>query len=265
MHNMNKKFQNLIENLVKYNTHCYFISPHLDDAALSAGGLISYLAGKVPVTVINVFTEVHNERPTLSAKAFLKQSGVKKADKLFTKRRKEDSKVFNKIGVKVVNLGFIDVLWRKKEYEGWFRNSVGKLLPELKHTYPTYRFHAGLGKVSDKDRKLTTDIKKRLEDIVGKRKNSMVICPVGIGKHVDHVIVRAVASDTFKKIIYWSDFNYSMEWGGENKFIDKKNLKLAYFDRNLLSKRRLIAGYKSQIFAIFPHGKIPIFPDFYYI
>lgn len=262
----NGKFKSQIDKIVKNKTQCYFISPHLDDAALSSGGLISYLAKrKVPVTVINVFTEADSKPPTKSAKAYLTQSGFREAEKLFSERRKEDTHLFKKIGVNVINLGFVDLLWRKKQKVGIARKALGSLIPEFLHVYPTYRFHGGIGRVSREDRNLKTDIKKKLQESVKGHKDYAVFCPVGIGKHVDHILVRNICSATFDNIIYWSDFNYSMEFVGETKFINKKKLKLAYFDKESTLKKKLIESYKSQIYAIFTHGIVPDVPDFYYM
>jgi len=47
----------IINNIIREKIPCFFISPHLDDAALSAGGLIAYLSQHTHVEVIDVFTE----------------------------------------------------------------------------------------------------------------------------------------------------------------------------------------------------------------
>jgi len=259
-----KKFETILKKIVRNKTHCYFISPHLDDAALSAGGLISYLADKTPVTVINTFTQVHGGSVTRSAKAFVKQCGYKNARKLFSDRRREDKLLFKKIGVKVENLDLIDVLWRKKGSENVVTKIVGSIIPELTHIYPTYRFHGGNGKISPSDKKLISSLKDKLLKTI-KGDNYVIFCPVGIGGHVDHIIVREVCTSVFKNVIYWSDFNYSLEFTNENNFIDRNKLKLAYFNKELPSKKKLIEGYKSQLNAIFPHGKIPLVSDFFYL
>lgn len=261
----NNNFETIIKKIVKEKTHCLFISPHLDDAALSAGGLISYLADHVPVTIVSVFTEVHDGLPTRSAKAFVKQCGFKNARELFTERRKEDKLLFNKIGVKVINLGLFDVLWRKKRNESMITRIMGTVMPEFIHVYPTYRFHGESGKVASNDKKLKTALKKKLLKVIDGNRECVIFCPVGIGGHVDHVITRDVCKSTFDNVIYWSDFNYSLEFTNENNFINKNKLKLAYFNKKLPSKRKLIEGYKSQLNAIFPHGKIPLVSDFFYI
>ena len=113
----------------KIKSPCFFISPHLDDAVFSAGGLMIFLAKKNPVTVVNVFTEAGDLPYTLSAKKYLSVCEVDDARKLFEQRRNEDQKVLEKVGVKVVNLGFVDALWRKKEGVARF-----KIIPEFAYS-----------------------------------------------------------------------------------------------------------------------------------
>jgi len=259
-----RKLNTIIKMIIKEEKHCYFVSPHFDDAALSAGALISFLADKVPVTVINVFTKGDKGPYTLDSKLYLSRCKYKDANRLLSERRKEDKAVFKELGVEVINLDFIEALWRKKEGENEILRLLGKLVPELMHLYPTYKFHMGSDKISHHDASLKIEIKNKLVDLI-KTKDSIIFCPVGIGKHVDHFIVRDVCSDTFNSVIYWSDFNYSLLISGGTKFITNKKLILDYFDKELYLKKMLIKGYKSQIYSIFPHGMIHIFPDFYYL
>lgn len=261
----NKQFKFIIKNVVAKNTHCYFISPHLDDAALSAGSLISYLTSKkVPVTVVNVFTKAHKNPSTFSVKAYLRQCGYRDAKDLFAQRRNEDKWLFKDIGVEVVNLGFVDAMWRKKEIKNYAVKLLGRYIPEVNHIYPTFRFHSFTGNISKYDEALKKSLETKLLKVT-EGKESFVFCPVGIGHYIDHIIVRNVCSTIFKKPIYWSDFNYSMEFSREATFINEGKYKVAFFDKNLKAKKKLIQGYKSQTYAIFPHGKVPIFPDFYYL
>ncbi len=71
----------------------YFISPHLDDAILSAGALIYELKERGRVKIITVFT---------------------KGDKSFLKRKVEDKNVCRFLKVGYLHLDFTDVMWRKR-------------------------------------------------------------------------------------------------------------------------------------------------------
>jgi len=241
----------------KIKSPCFFISPHLDDAVFSAGGLMIFLAKKNPVTVVNVFTEAGDLPYTLSAKKYLSVCEVDDARKLFEQRRNEDQKVLEKVGVKVVNLGFVDALWRKKEGVARF-----KIIPEFANVYATFRLGIARGKISIYDQSLVKNLKKKLSGLV--TNNAIIFCPLGIGKHVDHIIVRDVCSQAFAKLIYWSDFPYLLTNSFDREFVGKNTSATFVFAKNKKEKEVMIKGYKSQLRLTFPKNKIELVDERYY-
>ena len=246
-----------LDSIVKNKKACYFISPHFDDAVFSAGALMTYLAKHVSVTVINIFTKASEPPYTLSADMFLRQCGYNDAQKLFADREREDASVFKSINVKVINLSFSDALWRKKKHPGrlarFFPNIAG-----LSATYPTYKFHAIKGKIAKADLDTIVEIKDELKDKV-RDADSVVFCPMGVGKHVDHVITRAVCDELFRDVIRWSDFPYN-----EKSQKNSGGFQSFSFAEGLSKKRKLIEGYKSQYNAIF-HAGLTLRPEeFFY-
>ncbi len=261
-----RPYRKIMERLLKLitaKTPCYFISPHLDDAVLSAGSLIYRLRKKhVPVTIINVFTKVDSHTPTLSARQFLRQCGYRDPQKLFRDRISEDETTLRAIGCRVINLDFIDSSWRKKEKLNPVSQWLGPLIPELIHIYPTYRWHVIRGKISENDYSLMDKIGRRLRQIISPGKN-YVFSPLGNGNHVDHVIVHKVSSLIFPKTIFWSDFPYLLTSSDkDSRFSDYKKYEFPVRSEN---KNKLIKGYKSQVRAIFKDGHIPQMKEIYYL
>src|SRR3989344_6083811 len=112
-----KKFR---EILSQYNNFIIF-SPHLDDAILSTGSLLTYLAeqGK-NVHVINVFTEGSTLESSLSER-FLKQANNSNPAKYFTTRRSEDKTALERIGsISITNLGLTDAAWRGRNNKAFY-------------------------------------------------------------------------------------------------------------------------------------------------
>lgn len=253
--------EKIIEYITKNKIKCYFISPHLDDAIFSCGGLIHTLRkNKVATTVINVFSEKGDLRDTFSAKAFVKQCGYIDSSKLYADRLKEDRKVLDSLGVKVINLGFIDALWRKRNDKG-IRRMVGKIFPEFACLYPTYKWHITKGKINKNDDKLIKRLIKLL--IKNLDSGSILFFPVGIGDHVDHLIVRdAVKLLNDIKKYCWVDFPYSLiSVDSHIRHINVKDKKcLFYPDWSI--KDHLLRGYRSQYKAVFKNGLIKI-PEAY--
>src|SRR3989338_4946817 len=193
----------LVKQILNKKFKCIFISPHFDDAVLSCGSLLMHLTGKTSITIINVFTKAHKKPYTLSARKFLKESnGGSDATVLFKERFKEDKNVLSSLNVKIINLGLVDALFRKKNNF----NFLGKVFPEINHIYPTYKWHV-VRRISPHDH-ATTQLKKILKKFNGEK--ILVFAPYGIGNHADHVITRKVCEDLFDNLILYSDFPYNL-------------------------------------------------------
>ncbi len=254
-----------IEYIANHHTTCYFISPHLDDAVFSAGGLIRLLSEQTSVTVINVFTKGGEKPYTLSTRAFLRQCRYTSFSKLLEDRIQEDKYVLSSIRVKVVNLKHEDALVRKKQYRSPFFTIIAQILPEVIHRYPLYRIHTISGKVSTDDNELQNTLTKQLTKLIDTSKPHIIFCPIGIGKHVDHVIVRDVCTKAFANVIYWADYPYNIRDEIDPMFAKQQNISLLGINYQVLSKKELILGYKSQIKPVFPDGKIPLVPEYFYM
>src|SRR5690348_14368459 len=97
--------QELIDRIIKEKQPCLFISPHLDDAILSAGGLIGYLAPKTSVTLATIFTEASDRPYTYFARRLLKSWGQSDASEAYRFRRREDRELCERIGAMSLHLG----------------------------------------------------------------------------------------------------------------------------------------------------------------
>lgn len=252
----------LIEQIVKKQTPCFFISPHLDDAVLSAGDLISFLTEqKVPVNVITVFTEISEKPYTLSAKSFVRQCGYADADLLFADRRKEDKEILENLDIQTAHLGFIDATWRKKGNISSLRKSLSRFVPELGHRYPIHQLNVISGKIDSEDMPLIDKIGNAINKIIGGKNNFRIFAPAAFGNHVDHTITRKACEKYFPKAILWSDFPYNMR---ENDLMDISNYGRFEWLKNPENKIALIKKYKTQFQAMFANG-IPQIPEIFYI
>lgn len=234
----------LVKKIIKNKLPCYFISPHLDDAALSAASLISFLSRRTSVTVINVFTSSDTGPSTLSARRFVGKTGYSTASALYAERRHEDSLAWKQLGVKVINLGFTDALWRRKQ-----TSFIGKFLPEVDHVYPIYRLQIKSGKISPSDNALVNEVSDSIKTIVNNNPKSVVFCPYGVGNHVDHKVVKKAVERIFNPV-YWHDQHYL--------HFSKDSFPISFtFPINQSQKIKLLNQYKTQIGLLFPKGHIP--------
>lgn len=225
---------------------CYFISPHLDDAVFSAGGVIHDLKKKgIKMKVINVFTKADIPPYTISARKFINACGYNNAKKLFEDRIAEDKKVLDVLKTEQINLGYTDALWRKKKN----KNPFGIIIPELNHVYPFFHTSIAKGIVSSEDNSLIKNIQKSLSNIV--KGSDIVFCPAGIGNHTDHIITRNVCVGVFPNLIFWSDYPYNTKNDIDRNLVAKNRLLEYNHKIDTKVKTTLVNMYKTQIKAIF--------------
>lgn len=233
-----------IEDVIKNNTNFVFVSPHLDDAIFSAGGLIDKInKRRKKITILNTFTKASKPPYTISIKKFLKSCGYVSADDLFKARIKEDLVAARMVKAKVINLGFTDALWRQKGTR-W-------ILPELNYVYPIFRLSIAKGHISKHDNIVIKKLEKKIKQSISQRKGTVIFAPLAIGNHTDHLIVRNIISKSFKDVIYWEDYPYVKTGKADKNFIKIKGLKKVsvFVNRNI--KNNLVNTYKSQVKAIF--------------
>lgn len=234
-------FMDLVTTITKKKIPCVFISPHYDDAVLSCGSLLSALSGKTDITIVNVFTKANSGPYTLSAKQFLKTSGVTDAVALYKERKEEDKMALSSFSVKIINIDLEDALFRRKK----MTSLLGKLLPEFDHVYPTYRWHI-LKKIIQKDPAIK-ELSIKLASY--KNKKNLIFAPYGIGDHVDHKIVRTVCEAMFHHVILYSDFPYNIRLNTYGRTL--KNGQEYHLIPDMKKKIQLIKKYKTQYSGLF--------------
>lgn len=241
-----------------------FLSPHLDDAVLSCGALIAELAGRCPITVVTVFTATGPQPHTHAANAFLRQCSASDADELYAARRAEDRAVLDGLGVAHVHLGLADALYRRREVRSGLVRRVGERVPELVHRYPTYRFDIARGRVSRGDRGLVDRLHAQVTELARSMEAALVFAPVGVGRHVDHLVTRELGRRQGARAVYWSDFPYDQSGGPDAGYLAQQRLTPWRFGAGIAAKHRAIEGYGTQVEALFPGGRIPEAPETYY-
>lgn len=256
----------MLDNIL-VGKRCYFISPHLDDAVFSAGALLYELAKKTRVVVINVFTEGGNRPYTYSIKRYLQLCGYTDVKRLFEDRKKEDSEVMSVLGVDYHNLALPEAPYRKLDASdlSLLRKIPGSLIPEFKHSYPTYRWHVVKGRMAESDKSVVATIENAISGIIERPDESYLFCPLGVGDHVDHIILRDLCTNEFNNIVYWQDTPYDDANGKAQDYIRDKGLSRVVFTEHLVEKRRLMKMYKTQYPAVFAQGLTVTPPDVFYL
>jgi LmbE family N-acetylglucosaminyl deacetylase len=174
-------------------TRWIFLSPHLDDAVFSCGGLISYLAVKgIKVEIWTVFSDQTEEVSSLTPFAQALHSRWQVGDYPYKARKEEDEQACQLIGARLEHFGFQDCIYRR--FPGTNEaviTSDDDLLGPIKE---------GEFELVDQ---VTEELKYRLEE------PSIWVCPSAMGGHVDHRIVRIAAQKVRKLLLYYADLPYA--------------------------------------------------------
>ena len=92
----------------------------------------------------------------------------------------------------------------------------------------------------------------------------LVLAPLGVGGHVDHVLVRSAAERSGARVVYYSDFPYNQRDPVYNTFIQRKDLVETRWFELAEAKAELVRAYGSQVQALFHDGHIPPVPEVFF-
>jgi LmbE family N-acetylglucosaminyl deacetylase len=168
-----------------------FISPHFDDAVLSCGGLICELnrqgikveiwtvnSGIPPVGPISdLITRVHAKWNTGSP------------EETVILRREEDQNAALQVGAVLQHLGMVDAIYRRSVSGEYF------------YTEDVFDpIHPGEADIVQQTAACIAASGLEDEDII--------VCPLALGGHVDHVIVRMAVEILGRETWYYADIPY---------------------------------------------------------
>jgi LmbE family N-acetylglucosaminyl deacetylase len=254
---------NVLTEAIEQGVPLVVLAPHLDDAVLSCGALMIHAAKRTPVTVATFFTEGGQAPYTLSARRYLHQVGARDAQTLYQQRRAEDRAALEPLGITGVHAGLTEALFRRRPHPGR-RSRWARLLPELAHTYPVYRLHITSGRIAAADTGTLHDACDVIQRLAGSGP-SLLLAPLGVGGHVDHVLVRTAAERSGAQVVYYSDFPYNQRDPAHDTFIRRNGLVETRWSGLAEAKAELIRAYRTQSQALFHGGRIPLVPEIFFL
>jgi LmbE family N-acetylglucosaminyl deacetylase len=210
-----------------------FLSPHFDDAAFSCGGLIwertqagdavqilTICAGEIPPGDLSAFAVELHQRWETGREAIYQ-------------RKEEDARACETIGASSHYFPIPDCIYRRAGVNYWQPTSKpmqdeqprGELLyPASKDLWgPTHPAENLL--IQQLGDKLTQELPEA----------ARLVCPLGIGAHVDHRLTRIAAEMCGRPLWYYADFPYVQK---DPELVDR------------LSSQ----GWLERLFEISPHG-----------
>jgi LmbE family N-acetylglucosaminyl deacetylase len=166
-----------------------YLSPHLDDAVLSAGGLIhDQTKAGIPVEIWTFMCGFPNEAElTDFAKSLHQQWGTSSAEQTVRIRRAEDKKAASTVGAKIRHFDFLDCIYR--------RGVDGQAL-----------YHDIFVPPNPAEKDLPAQIAQTM--IAWLKPDDVAVCQLAVGGHVDHTIVRKAAELLNRPMQYDADIPY---------------------------------------------------------
>lgn len=230
------------------DNHIVVLSPHLDDAVLSMGSLISHLLkNSIKVTVISIFTR-GSDLISESIQTIMKRASFVDVEQYFKQRKIEDIIALTELGegVEIKHLDLVDAAWRSK-------NNVP--------LYPTTQ----LADVHAVDENIYAKLQIIMEDIRDTTPDIVVFAPLARGRHVDHTLTRDAALSTFPEAILYEDFPYSALYRNERGYIQSNDLIGLKWGGDYLIKKSAILKYQTQAVSLFARGTMVLPYEKYYI
>jgi LmbE family N-acetylglucosaminyl deacetylase len=168
-----------------------YLSPHLDDAVFSAGGLIYEQAHTgIPVeiwTLMSGYPPVSDEDLSPFAQFLHNAWGASSATEATDLRREEDRRAAAILGAEVVHFDFPDCIYRRGSNGEWLYADV---------FLPPHPEDAGLS------RQIADALQARLKE------GDVLVCQLALGSHVDHVLTRQAAESLGRPLLYDIDVPY---------------------------------------------------------
>lgn len=165
------------------------LSPHLDDAAFSAGGLLATMAADGwRVVMATLFTQSVPD-PKGFALACQLDKGLSPDVDYMALRRAEDGLAAEALGIAPP----LHLPFREAPHRGYA--SAPELFAEIRCDDPIDR-----------------DLAPALSELIASETPDLILCPQAVGGHVDHVqVVRALRGlAPAAPILWWRDFPYTV-------------------------------------------------------
>jgi LmbE family N-acetylglucosaminyl deacetylase len=215
-----------------------YISPHLDDAVLSAGGLIyDQVQSGIPV---EIWTILSGYPPQAEYSQFAQLQhyvwGFPSAEAAINARREEDRKAAAVVGARTVHFDFLDCIYRRGPDGEWLYSDIS-VPPQPQD--------------ADLPNQIAQAILARLQP------DDVVVCQLAVGSHVDHILVRQGVEQTNLRLLYDIDIPYYLSKPEEfaPKSVGMMESIHSVTDSGLKAWHAAVVEYKSQL---------PLFGEYMY-
>jgi LmbE family N-acetylglucosaminyl deacetylase len=215
-----------------------YLSPHLDDVALSCGGRVFLeTAASQPVLIVTLMAG--EPAPDLPLSAFAQDLHQRWELPLETvhARRAEDAAACQILGADYLHWEFLDCVYRTDPARG-------------EHCYPTWESIIITQHPAD-----DSTISQLVQQLSQLPSADDIVVPLTAGQHLDHRLVRQAAEQTFgaERLIYYEDYPYAAQPGAVEAVLapTMQSTQLALPETAVAAKIEAIWAYASQRSSFF--------------
>ena len=212
-----------------------YLSPHLDDVALSVGGLLweqSNLGKRV-----SVWTICAGDPPPGDLSPFAKslQTRWETEEDSMSVRRAEDIRSCHTLGAEHLHFNIPDCIYRRSQHDGKYLYASEEALWIPVHP--------------DEDLlvvQIADELAKNLTP------NTQVVCPLTLGNHVDHRLTRLAAEKLDTHLLFYADYPYVLEAESFKSLENYTQERFLLSPQGLISWKNSISAHQSQISTFWP-------------
>jgi LmbE family N-acetylglucosaminyl deacetylase len=213
-----------------------YLSPHLDDAALSCGGAIAqHSSAGARVLVVTICTASSDGPFNALALDFHSHWGLEPAEAV-SARLSEDELAMERLGADYYWAGMLDAIYR---------------LPDA------YDSRERLFGTPVADDPLYDSLRQLIGELRARSPRANFYAPLGVGSHVDHLITYAAALETVGTLAFYEDIPYVLHEGAlQRRLSDMTSpcpcvTSIIPIDSTLARKIGAIELYASQLGELF--------------
>ncbi len=224
-----------------------YLSPHLDDAVMSCGGIMHQQSTREDqVQVITIFAgEYQGGDP--SPFALVQHAYWGDPPHPMPLRRAEDTAALALLGADARHLNYLDAVYRAGPDGKWLYDDEGALWKKVSPADPL----AGDGGGA---------LAERLESLLPAQDQFLLYAPLGVGHHVDHQIVHAAARELMARgcrLAFYEDYPYAQTQGATAQAVAVASAEewqvdvVALTPGDLTAKVSALSYYRSQMYVLF--------------
>ncbi len=175
-------------------SHIY-LSPHLDDAVFSCGGLIDRQVQSGDA--VSVLTICAGEPPPGESSDFAEELHARwgVGDHSIAARKSEDLAACGLLGAAAIHMDVPDAIYRRAEDSG-----------------PLYVSERAIfGSLAATELGLVEQVARALQELI--TETAVVYCPLAVGGHVDHRLARRAAERLERTLHYYEELPYAARQG----------------------------------------------------